>query len=82
MTSMERVEAMRRQLDWAGVPWKDWPQGEPASMEEFGTDIGKLEDIYTNAIKGGYAGSNLSDNQNNISGIWDMTNQIKAKLGA
>jgi hypothetical protein len=37
--SMDRLGARRRALDWAGIPWKDWPKGEPANMDEFGVEI-------------------------------------------
>jgi hypothetical protein len=39
ISSLERLGAAKRALDYAGVPHKDWPHGEPNSMEEFGTEV-------------------------------------------
>jgi hypothetical protein len=39
ISSMERLGAAKRALDFAGIPHKDWPHGEPATMEEFGVEI-------------------------------------------
>jgi hypothetical protein len=37
MSSPERIDAMKRMLTWAGIPYKDWGRGEPGTMEEFGS---------------------------------------------
>lgn len=39
LPNMDRLNARRRALDWAGVPYKDWPHGEPDNMDEFGVEI-------------------------------------------
>lgn len=39
MSTMDRVDALKRQLTFSGIPWQDWPYGIPATMEEFGTQV-------------------------------------------
>lgn len=37
ISNMDVYGAIVRKLDWAGIPHAGWAQGEPSSMEEFGT---------------------------------------------
>lgn len=39
ISSLDRLGAAQRALDYAGIPHADWPHGEPSTMEEFGTEV-------------------------------------------
>ncbi len=81
--SMDRLGARRRALDWAGIPWKDWPHGEPANMDEFGVElvIGNHW-LVRNGVNRVLFGGGRSDGSDRLGDLWGQGGNIISKLDA
>lgn len=79
--SMDRLGARRRALDWAGIPWKDWPHGEPANMDEFGVElvIGTSRGV-GNGVNRLLYGGGRSDASDRLGDLWNQGGTLSGKL--
>jgi LysM repeat protein len=79
--SPDRLAARRRALDWAGIPWKDWPHGEPANMDEFGVEI-VIGSVYSvkNGVNRILYGGGRSDASDRLGDLWNQGGDISSKL--
>jgi LysM repeat protein len=79
--SMDRLGARRRALDWAGIPWKDWPHGEPANMDEFGVELVIGEARNTgNGVNRLLYGGGRGDGGDRLGDMWGQGGNIVNKL--
>jgi LysM repeat protein len=79
--NMDRLGARRRALDWAGIPWADWPHGEPANMDEFGVEIiiGSNWAVL-NGVNRTLYGGGRADGSDRLGDLWNQGGNIVSKL--